>query len=85
MHAADSLEAQSSQESNWTAYTNGGSLSAQSSQEELPEAMIAPEGSRELSNSHYFMHLTTLIDRQKPQQYRYDIEHPWFVECMDSH
>ena len=66
-----SLEGQSSQESNWTAYTNGGdSLSAQSSQESLPEAMVEARGSQEYVNSHYLMQLSTLIDMQKPQQYK---------------
>ncbi len=66
-----SLEGQSSQESNWTSYTNcGDSLSAQSSQEELPEAMMEARGSQEYANSHYLMQLSTLIDKHKPQQYK---------------
>ncbi len=67
-----SLEAQSSQESNWTAYTNGGdSLSAQSSQEELPEAMMEARGSQDYINSHHLMQLQTTINRaHQPQQFK---------------
>jgi hypothetical protein len=67
-----STASQSSQESNWTSYTNGGdSLSAQSSQEELPEAMLETRGSQDYVNSHYVMELSTCIDRRhQPQQYK---------------
>lgn len=64
-------ETQSSQESNWTSYTNGGSLSAQSSQEEPPEAMMESRGSQDYINSHYLMQLSVVIDRaHQPQQFK---------------
>ena len=56
---------ESSQDSGWTA----GSLSAQSSQEEVPEVMLlsASDGSRQ---QHCVMELGAALNRTQPHQYR---------------
>lgn len=45
----------------WTQYTTGGSISAQSSQEECPEAMVDLDGA-ELARNHALLSLEKSVD-----------------------
>ena len=66
-HCKGSMEEQSSQDSCWTSYTNGCSLSAQSSQEELP-SMLMPM--KDCPQSSRLMVLDTTAERHKPLQFK---------------
>ena len=55
----------------WTQYSTGGSLSAQSSQEECPEAMVEMGGA-ELARNHALLTLDKYVITRTPKPaYRY--------------